>query len=90
MSTSPSLSDGQADLAQLQWIPQTSHIAIDRQRESFEEASDKYASCTMSTKKKAKRKEDGPLEIVCGWIVQHQIGICPQTTFPATSIADGT
>jgi acyl-CoA-dependent ceramide synthase len=24
---------------------------------------------------KAKRKDDGPLEIVCGWIVEHQIGM---------------
>ncbi|PSS28029.1 hypothetical protein M430DRAFT_132140 [Amorphotheca resinae ATCC 22711] len=24
---------------------------------------------------KAKRKDDGPLEIVCGWIVEHQIGL---------------
>jgi acyl-CoA-dependent ceramide synthase len=30
--------------------------------------------------RKAKRKDDGPLEIFCGWIVEHQIGkySCPQ------------
>ena len=25
-------------------------------------------------RRKVKRKEEGPFEIVCGWIVQHQIG----------------
>lgn len=24
--------------------------------------------------RKVKRKDDGPLEIFCGWIVEHQIG----------------
>jgi hypothetical protein len=33
-----------------------------------------YPARTMITKRKAKRKDDGPLEIVCGWIVEHQIG----------------
>lgn len=33
---------------------------------------------TPSQQIRAKRKEEGPLEIVCGWIVEHQIGmICP-------------
>lgn len=32
------------------------------------------ARTTMPIKKKAKRKDDGPLEIVCKWIVQYQVG----------------
>jgi acyl-CoA-dependent ceramide synthase len=28
----------------------------------------------MPLKKKAKRREDGPLEIVCKWIVEYQVG----------------
>jgi acyl-CoA-dependent ceramide synthase len=28
-----------------------------------------------NVKRKVKRKDDGPLEIVCGWIVEHQIGM---------------
>ena len=30
---------------------------------------------TLIIKRKAKRKDDGPLEIVCGFIVEHQIGM---------------
>jgi acyl-CoA-dependent ceramide synthase len=29
---------------------------------------------TMPLKKKAKRKDDGPLEIVCKWVVEYQVG----------------
>ncbi|CZS98010.1 hypothetical protein WAI453_011860 [Rhynchosporium graminicola] len=34
-----------------------------------------YPAHTMTVKRKTKRKEDGPLEIICGWISQHQIGL---------------
>jgi len=27
------------------------------------------------TDRKAKRKDDGPLEILCAWVVEHQIGM---------------
>jgi acyl-CoA-dependent ceramide synthase len=37
-------------------------------------SSDGYPSRTVVIKRKAKRKDDGPLEIVCGFIVEHQIG----------------
>ncbi|OWP00489.1 TLC domain-containing protein [Marssonina coronariae] len=30
---------------------------------------------TMTVRRKSKRKEDGPVEIICGWIVEHQIGL---------------
>lgn len=40
----------------------------------------RYPAPTMIPHRKAKRKDDGPLEIFCGWIVEHQIGkyFCPQ------------
>jgi very-long-chain ceramide synthase len=33
------------------------------------------AARTMTPHRKAKRKVDGPLEIFCGFVVEHQIGI---------------
>ena len=47
--------------------------------------SDKFPARTMIIKRKAKRKDDGPLEIVCGWIVEHQIGML---TFPLTQLRE--
>lgn len=49
---------------------------------SPDDAEGEYAARTMTVRRKAKRKEDGPLEIICGWIVQHQIGtiVCPHYT----------
>ena len=37
-------------------------------------SSDAFPPRTLIIKRKAKRKDDGPLEIVCGFIVEHQIG----------------
>jgi acyl-CoA-dependent ceramide synthase len=39
----------------------------------------RYPMHTVPVKKKAKQKELGPLEIVCGWIVEHQIGMIHNT-----------
>ena len=39
------------------------------------DSSVRFTPPTMIIKKKAKRKDEGPLEIVCGWIVEHQLGI---------------
>jgi len=36
---------------------------------------------TMKIKRKTRRKDDGPMEIVCGWITEHQIGMAAQA-FP--------
>ncbi|KAF8862621.1 longevity assurance proteins LAG1/LAC1 [Acephala macrosclerotiorum] len=35
----------------------------------------RYPMRTVPVKRKAKKKDEGPLEIVCGWIVEHQIGL---------------
>lgn len=39
------------------------------------DAEDGYTAHTMTVRRKAKKNEDGPLEIICGWIFQHQIGM---------------
>jgi acyl-CoA-dependent ceramide synthase len=44
------------------------------ERKINEASSDAFPPRTLIIKRKAKRKDDGPLEIVCGFIVEHQIG----------------
>ncbi len=34
-----------------------------------------FTSRVVIAKKETKRKDDGLLETVCGWVVDHQIGI---------------
>jgi acyl-CoA-dependent ceramide synthase len=41
-------------------------------------SSDGFPPRTLVIKRKAKRKDDGPLEIVCGFVVEHQIGTTDQ------------
>lgn len=36
--------------------------------------SESFPARTMVIKRKAKKKDDGPLEIVCRWVVDNQIG----------------
>jgi acyl-CoA-dependent ceramide synthase len=42
---------------------------------------------TLATEKNAKRKDDGPLEIVCKWIVEYQVGTSmpPSLEMPAVT-----
>ena len=35
---------------------------------------ERFPGPTMAMKRKTRQKDEGPLEIVCGWIVEHQIG----------------
>jgi very-long-chain ceramide synthase len=37
-------------------------------------APEQFQTHTMTVKRKAKRKEDSPLEILCRWLVEHQVG----------------
>ena len=46
------------------------------------------ARTTTPIKKKAKRKDDGPLEIVCKWIVQYQVGMSSWPSPPAPPALD--
>ena len=70
--------------------PEVSHqngYSINSTEHKINEASssDAFPPRTLIIKRKAKRKDDGPLEIVCGFIVEHQIGtkrtscICSRT-----------
>lgn len=45
--------------------------------DSFEDKSHQLEeySTTRALKRKAKKKDEGPLEIFCGMIVEHQIGM---------------
>lgn len=42
----------------------------------------------LATKKNAKRKDDGPLEIVCKWIVEYQIGTRMPPSLQAPAVTD--
>ena len=58
-----------------QWLHQNgNNVGGIEYTPAVEDAEDGYAAHTMTIRRKAKRKEDGPLEIICGWIFQHQIG----------------
>jgi very-long-chain ceramide synthase len=37
-------------------------------------APEQFQTHTMTMKRKAKRKEDSPLEVSCRWLVEHQVG----------------
>lgn len=37
-------------------------------------ASGEFPPHTFPAKRKAKRKDDGPIEICCSWLVEHQTG----------------
>jgi acyl-CoA-dependent ceramide synthase len=37
-------------------------------------ASEGFPARSMFIKRRAKKKDDGPLEIVCRWVVENQIG----------------
>ena len=54
---------------------QNVHNVATIEQKLHEASSDGYPSRTLIIKRKAKRKDDGPLEIVCGFIVEHQIGM---------------
>ena len=52
-------------------------------------ASETFPPRTPILKRKTKRKEDGPLEIVCGWIVEHQIGMMEVPRIQLRPLANG-
>ena len=52
-------------------------------------ASGSFPPRTPLSKRKTKRKEDGPLEIVCGWIVEHQIGMMKVPRIQSRPLANG-
>lgn len=58
-----------------QWTQQKENNSGDLE-DSFEDKSHQLEeySTTRTLKRKAKKKDEGPLEIFCGMIVEHQIG----------------
>lgn len=64
-----------------EWLHQNGNnvTGIEQKLEPGNAGEKEYAAPIMTVRRKVKRKEDGPLEIICGWIVEHQIGrlFCP-------------
>lgn len=60
-----------------EWLHQNGDNVAAIEQKLNTECDGSFPDRTMVLKRKLKRKDDGPLEIVCGWVVQHQIGICP-------------
>jgi hypothetical protein len=57
------------------WIEQNDENANSLRKKLNDDVSQVFPARTVIIDRKAKRKDDGPLEIFCGWIVEHQIGI---------------
>ena len=71
----------QVEAAQ-QWLHQNGNnvSSIEHKVREEDNDSDAYSDApSMTIKRKTRRKNDGPMEIICGWIVEHQIGTveCP-------------
>jgi very-long-chain ceramide synthase len=58
-----------------EWIEQNDEHTNGLERNLNDSVSQAYPTRTVVIDRKAKRKDDGPLEIFCGWIVEHQIGV---------------
>jgi very-long-chain ceramide synthase len=57
------------------WVHTTGSNGIGRDGKLDNADSEEFTSPTKIIRKKGKRKDDDLLENVCGWIVDHQIGI---------------
>jgi acyl-CoA-dependent ceramide synthase len=57
------------------WIEKNDENANGLGKKLNDGISQAYPARTVVIDRKAKRKDDGPLEILCRWIVEHQIGI---------------
>ncbi|PMD63312.1 longevity assurance proteins LAG1/LAC1 [Hyaloscypha bicolor E] len=58
-----------------EWIDQNDENANGLRKKLNDDVSQVFPARTVVIDRKAKRKDDGPLEIFCGWIVEHQIGL---------------
>ncbi|TAQ84549.1 hypothetical protein B7494_g7127 [Chlorociboria aeruginascens] len=56
-----------------EWLGHTGNNVSSIEHKSYTGQS--HTMTLTSLKMKVKRKEEGPLEIVCGWAVRHQIGL---------------
>ncbi len=57
-----------------EWIEQNDEHTNGSEKKPNESFSQAYPTRTIVIDRKAKRKDDRPLELICGWIVEHQIG----------------
>ncbi|KAH8588101.1 TLC domain-containing protein [Bisporella sp. PMI_857] len=62
---------------QQEWLRQNGNnaSAIEQKLGHVSASSQGNSVPTMTVKKKTRRKDDGPMEIVCKWIEDHQIGL---------------
>lgn len=51
-------------------------------------SADRFPPRALIIKRKAKQKDDGPLEVICGFIVEHQIGMMTPPCHPSQILAD--
>jgi hypothetical protein len=58
-----------------EWREQDDEHTNGTEQKLNDSLSQAYPARTIVIDRKAKRKDDGPLEIFCGWIVEHQIGM---------------
>ena len=58
-----------------EWIDQNDESINGLEKKLNDGVAQAYPARTVVIDRKAKRKDDGPLEIFCGWIVEHQIGM---------------
>jgi very-long-chain ceramide synthase len=57
-----------------EWLHQNGTNIAGIEQKLNEKYSEGFPARTMIIKRKAKRKDDGPLEIFCRWVVDNQIG----------------
>jgi very-long-chain ceramide synthase len=57
-----------------EWIERNEENSNSMEKKLNDGVSQAYPARPVVIDRKAKRKDDGPLEILCGWIVEHQIG----------------
>jgi acyl-CoA-dependent ceramide synthase len=58
-----------------EWIEENDENANGMEKKLNDSISQAYPARTVVINRKVKRKDDGPLELICGWIVEHQIGM---------------
>lgn len=73
-STAATIQNEKASAAH-EWVEENNENANILGKRLKDSVSQAYPAHTVVIDRKAKRKDDRPLEIFCGWIVEHQIGM---------------
>lgn len=60
-----------------EWLHQNGNnvLGIEQTIGTNDAGEEEYAAPMMTVRRRPRRKEDGPLEVICGWIIEHQIGM---------------